>query len=128
MQQPSTPQITNPVQEETPESNLENMILGTWEWYKTNCCYRMPKTTYADTSEEKTRLRFRENNILEYYLDDQLTKTANYKVGYGLMDDKRPTLRIDHRAALLYIRQDTLIIDYGYMDLQTEFYFKVGSK
>jgi len=130
IQEPPKPEIETAPIEETPieEGTIEDRILGTWEWFKTNCCYRAPKTTFADTSESKTIIRFKENNVLEYYRDDALTKTIEYKVGYGLMDDKRPTLTIDKRVALMYIRQDTLIIDYGYIDLQTEFYFKVKPK
>ena len=124
--EPTSPKVEPQIQEDTPqqEGNMEEQILGDWEWFKTNCCYRTPKTTYADTTESKTILNFTENNQLEYYQGEKLTKTTGYKIVYGLMDDKRPTLKIDHRTALLYIRNDTLIIDYGYMDLQTEFYLR----
>lgn len=107
----------------TQEENLETKILGSWEWLMTKCCYRTPRTYTSDTLAYKRILRFRKNGVLEYFNGDTLKKTASYEVGYGLMDDDRPVLNIDDtRPALLHIQNDTLIIDYGYIDLQTEFY------
>lgn len=103
----------------------DKAIIGAWKWYKTSCCFRQPRIAYADSLPYLKRLKFGTDGVLQMFHDDTLKAASVYEVKYGLRnDDARPVLKIDHRTALLAIRGDTLIIDYGYMDLQTEFYLR----
>lgn len=112
--------------EQSQKQNLQNEILGSWEWMKTVCCFRTPKTVTPDSLGYKKVLKFREDQTVDYFQDGKQTRTDSFKVSYGLMDDDRPVLKIGNgKTALLYIRNDTMIVDYGYMDLQTEYYKRV---
>lgn len=104
---------------------LNEQILGTWTWWKTDCCSRLPGTTYAkDVQYERTKV-FSKGGTVETFHNDTLMQKGSYEVYYGLMkDDDRPVLKIDNRPALLYINGDTLVIDFGYMDLQTDYYLR----
>ena len=104
---------------------LEQQIIGQWQWWKTNCCYRTPEITFADTTKPPLILKFEATGNLEYWSGDSLTNASFYEIKYGLMNDKRPVLKIgDRQPGLLLVKGDTLIIDYGYMDLQTEYYLR----
>ncbi|HXH18690.1 MAG TPA: hypothetical protein VNJ07_06365 [Chitinophagales bacterium] len=106
------------------EQQLATRILGTWKWHKTRCCFRTPKTTYADSLSYSRIIKFSDGTLQTFH-GDTLKETSNYTVKYGLTEhDDRPVLQINGRPAFLYFIHDTLVIDYGYMDLQTEYYLR----
>ncbi len=113
---------TNEIQ---PDAPLETLILGNWEWWKTICCGRTPFTETSESLKAPKILEFQTGGALLYYSGTELTSTQNYKISYGLVNDDRPVINIGAtRPGMLYIKGDTLMIDYGYVDLQTEYYLR----
>ena len=114
------------VRAEIPDAaEIQKRLLGTWEWHKTLCCFRLPNTI-QDTSALIQTIRFTKQGLFERYLGDEITGQEEYLIKIGLMNDNRPTIRIaEGPPAIVHFKQDTLILDYGYMDLQTEYYVKM---
>ncbi len=84
----------------------------------------MPKITYGDSLPQPKILTF-EKDLVKYYSGETLTDTVSYKIDYNVMRDNRPIILIrDKHPGYIYFKSDTLVIDYGYMDLQTEYYLK----
>ena len=107
----------------------EKAILGIWKWWKTSCCFRQPRITYGDSLPYPKLLNFKLDGTLETFHGDTLKTKSSYEVNNGFQPgDNRPVLNLNHRTAFLFIKGDTLIIDYGYMDLQTEYYLKFYPK
>ena len=106
---------------------LETLILGNWQWSKTICCGRTPHTETAESLPAPKILKFQPGGIMQYFSGDSKTSDQTYKIAYELLkDDGRQTITIGARQpALLYISGDTLLIDYGYIDLQSEYYVRV---
>jgi len=70
-------------------------------------------------------LKFQPGGLLQYFSGDKLTATQTYKITYGLADNKTPLIIIGAtRPGILLIDGNTLMIDYGCMDLQKEFYVR----
>ena len=105
-----------------PDKTLQEMIMGAWQWDKTICCGRKQKET-RDTSAQKLTL-FIDDHTIQYYRGKQLTGTKVYRL--SRLED-HPTIRLEDNpnAAFLTVGNDTLIIDFEYMDLQTEYYIRV---
>lgn len=104
--------------------NFSVQLLGTWNWYRTDCCARMPNTTYAKDVEDSKKLVFSENKRMMYYKNNTVTENLEYEVGNAFNDD-RITLRTgEFKTAIAHIKGDTLVLDYGYMDLAIDYYLK----
>lgn len=117
----------NPGEEALQPGILEEAILGDWEWEKTICCGRTPVRETPETTQTTKALRFQKGGLLQYLSGSEIISTQTYKISYGLRDSDDHCAVITIGAAqpgLLYIKEDTLIIDYGYFDLQQEFYIK----
>ena len=121
-----TPTGSITIEKANEQLNIGEKIIGSWTWQKTICCSRLPKTITSDTLDFPNILKFSPNGHLEYFNGNSLDKMATYEISIGLMDDQRPIIKInDGIPGFIYIKGDTLlIIDYGYIDLQTEFYIK----
>lgn len=111
---------------EIPQDNLEDLIFGDWEWEKTICCGRTPHTETPETLSSTKTMRFQKGGMVIFLSGNEITSNQTYQISYGLMnDDKRPVITIGaSRPGLLFIKDDTLIIDYGYVDLQQEYYVR----
>src|SRR5688572_8887143 len=105
---------------------LETLIIGEWEWVKTICCGRTPHTETAESLPAPRVLKFQKGGALEYFSGTEKKSDQTYKISYGLMsDDKRPVVTMGAKQpALLQLEGDSMIIDYGYIDLQTEYYVR----
>ncbi len=112
--------------DEIPQSNLEEFILGDWGWEKTICCGRTPHTETPETLNSAKTMRFQKGGMVVFLSGNEILSTQTYHISYGLSDgDKRPVIIIGaSRPGLLFIKDDTLIIDYGYVDLQQEYYVR----
>lgn len=110
-----------------PNAPLENQIIGTWQWEKTICCGRTPHTETAESLPAPKILKFQTTGTLQYFSGDSKISDQTYKIAYELLKgDGRPTITIGARQpALLFIEGDNMTIDYGYIDLQQEFYTRV---
>lgn len=129
--EPAVIETWQPVQPDTvkvvPDAPLETLIVGNWQWAKTICCGRTPQTETAESLPAPKILKFQPGGMLQYFSGDSKISDQTYKIVYELLkDDGRPTITIGARQpALLFIEGDTLLIDYGYIDLQQEYYIRV---
>ena len=119
-------QRQEPTKEVNQDDPIEKLILGEWEWQKTICCGRTPHTKTADSLKAPKILKFQKEGSLLYLSGNELTATDTYTISYGLQNNEQPLLSIGkgHRFGIIRIKDDQLIIDYGYMDLQTEYYVR----
>lgn len=110
----------------SPDAPMETQILGTWQWTKTICCGRTPHTETAESLKAPKILKFMADGTLQYFSGADKTADQTYKITYGLgHDDQRPLITIGAKQpALLSITGDSMVIDYGYFDLQTEFFVR----
>ncbi|GIV33205.1 MAG: hypothetical protein KatS3mg031_0740 [Chitinophagales bacterium] len=124
-EKPVDMQSTHPAPSDSvEEGGIEKKIQGAWRWYKTSCCFRMPRITYGDSLPQPKVLDFNEGTV-KYFSGDKLTDSLSYRIDYNLMRENRPVIVIgDKPPAFVYFKDDTLVIDYGYMDLQTEYYLR----
>ena len=103
----------------------EKKILGKWDWYKTICCGRLHQTTFAGKENGTKTLQFMENNEVIISENTKPVKKETYQITYKEIYEGRPHLKIgEGKIALIEFSADTLVIDYGYMDLQTEYYVR----
>ncbi len=101
------------------------IIPGTYEWVKTICCGRMRNVKIPDESEKKTRVFKSSGELVETAGPENRATNKNWKIVDNEMLDDHTVLQIDDgRNAIIRYKGDTLIIDYGYMDLQTEFWLR----
>ena len=111
----------------TAQDNIATKILGKWKWEKTHCCGRNAQT-YTDTLNENKILHFKSGGKVEFYENGKLQKVENYSVEENHDHLKRPAITIGEETlgpAILEIEGDKMMINYGYMDLQIEYYKRV---
>ena len=106
----------------TPPST-KSLLFGKWRWDKSICCGRMAKVI-VDTSKEKLTLDFKDGQIINYYRARRLVDTKSYRLG-TMADHPSIHLEGNPHAAFLSIQADTLIINYAYIDQQTDYYIRV---
>jgi hypothetical protein len=112
-QEPAKQQSQNP---------LESKITGTWQWSYTSCCNRRPVIT-KDSSARKTLLKF-SNGAVQYYHDKELQSKDTYKISENNKGVPQIKFAEKNYPAYLSFKGDTMVISYGYMDLQTEYYIR----
>lgn len=107
-----------------PQQDLPD-IYGKWRWVKTDCCGRMHQVI-TDTSDIPSYLVLEKDGKLKRLHGDKTQKVATYTYQQDL-NLGYPTLSISEvsQPALIHFVGDTLLVDYGYIDLQTEYYIKV---
>ena len=109
-----------------PSDEVNAQLDGKWKWCRTDCCGRLKRIQWADTSKTQVVLEFETKyREVKRFENDRQVKTDNYAIEYGLLGGDRPTIRIGNgRSALLQFKEDTLLLNYQYMDLQIEYYVK----
>ncbi len=111
--------------EEKTTAATDKDILGEWVWLKTSCCFRMPEISTPKTKGYTRKLDFDKNGTVKQYKDKKLEWEKPYTVGKEMYRTDQPTIRIgENRLTLYYIKGDTLVLDQGYMDLQTEYWVR----
>ena len=107
-------------------AEVEALLIGAWQWEKTICCGRLSKVISADSSDYELFLKFNVDSTVEFYHDEDLEKKVGYSVTSGNLIKGIPELTIEgERTAILRVTEDQLILDYSYIDLQTEYYYRV---
>ena len=125
-QEEQKPEETDSLSEDLKsDSPVENLILGEWYWQKTVCCGRTPSTETPETLKMAKGMNFQSGGMVQFSWGEQ-NSTQTFKISYGFTpNDDRPFIVIGGgQPGLLVIKGDLLIIDYGYMDLQREFYVR----
>lgn len=108
-------------------AETQALIIGIWQWEKTICCGRLSQVISADSSEYKLFLKFDVDSTVSFYHDDDLEKKVGYTITSGNLVKGIPELTIEgERTAILRVTNNQLILDYSYIDLQTEYYYKVN--
>lgn len=103
-------------------------LIGSWEWIKTDCCGRTSKTTYASPDAEKRIITFYEDGTALFYAADPEGKMEQQKYSKGMMGEQE-TIKIGNlQPAIMGIENDTLVLNWGYFDLQIEYYKKLAAK
>lgn len=99
-------------------------ISGTWMWAKTVCCARRPNTTF-DTTGTPTFIEFKDNGQFLKTRNNEQLSSGDYVLRYDL-NMKMPMLELSNKnqQAIVHFKEDTLVLDYAYMDLQSEFYVR----
>lgn len=118
------------------QEKLNNLVLeqtkrelfGTWQWHRTDCCARLPNTTYAKDTDKPKSLYFSKNNTLTYFENGKETSTVPFEVGRAFNDDRVTLKSGEFKTAIMHLKGDTLVLDYGYMDLAVDYYIKESSK
>lgn len=108
----------------TPES-ITAALPGEWTWIKTNCCGRTATWKTPETEGYSASLLFTKEKA-EHLRNGKSQSNAPYSITYFEegAKDKIAYTESEGRKAMITLRNDTLILDYGYMDLQTEFYVR----
>ncbi|MCS6823411.1 MAG: hypothetical protein NZ529_03885 [Cytophagaceae bacterium] len=97
-------------------------LLGEWIWYKTSCCGRNKNIMTPQTEGYTRSVWFKENNIAEFYKNSQLEKKLNYTISEK---NERNYIKLDKNApALLILHGDSLVLNYGYMDMENEYFVR----
>lgn len=103
---------------------LRKSLIGKWELVKTDCCGRTSKTIPAKPGEKEMHFKRDGSLIIKH-------EGKTYNSYFNLLRNKE----FDERIVLLQIGRettpamfnfdnDTLVISWGFMDLQTEYYVK----
>lgn len=98
-------------------------VIGKWEWIKTRCCGRRPEWSNPETTNTTASIEFKADSTLTYSYSDRPSETYSFSISKDSVGNRAWLMANDERA-LISLRNDTLIIDYGYMDLATDFYIR----
>ncbi|MBX7224847.1 MAG: hypothetical protein K1X55_02330 [Chitinophagales bacterium] len=99
--------------------------VGTWNWYRTDCCGRMKGTQLAKDVEDTKTYKIYNDGTYDLIVNGKTTTTGKYALGTGTPYKGRESIQFDNQqGALMTISNDTMILSWEYMDLQVEFYTK----
>lgn len=103
------------------------LVIGKWKWDKTICCSRRPEVEKPDPNDTPEYVVFRQDSSVAFYTGDSLKKKKHFRVKKGALVSNLPELKIEgQRTAILKVTKHQLVLDYSYIDLQTEYYRKVN--
>ena len=107
----------------------KNTVIGKWTWVKTRCCYIYPKTKTPDSCQCSKSLELYKNGKYTIIKDGDTAESGVYtlKKGLDIMNpaDQTPLINIGSSAPAIYrFDHDTLVLNRGYMDLETEYYVR----
>lgn len=113
-------------QQETKQADY----IGKWQWLATDCCFRESKRTTPKSCSCTKSIEFTATGEFVMGQDGAETERGKYSLRNGLNEgDKGGNQRYlyigDKAPALLLFRGDTMVINRGYMDLETEYYIPV---
>lgn len=116
----TTESLTN-----NPNTTQTNFI-GNWQWVKTSCCGRTPVITTPQTENTTITLNLKKDNTFERTVNGNTARGGTYEIKKAMEGENSNTIKLSTipRDGYISIINDTLIINYGYIDLQTEFYIK----
>ena len=107
-------------------TKASQLIVGKWKWEKTICCSRMPEVITPDKDEKIQYLEFTPDSTVIFYKGNEVQKRKTYRVNEGPLVPNMPEINIEgQRTGILRITDDQLVLDYSYIDLQTEYYDRV---
>lgn len=104
-------------------------IVGEWEWVKTVCCGRMRGETYPKQGKPVKTISFTAEGRAVYYTSGEKDEVSEVPYTFGSLGEQ-VTIKIGELTPALIVIADvkgveTLVLDWGYIDLQTEYYKRV---
>lgn len=125
-----TNQQSKTINETMTENNTNTQktsLTGGWHWVKTSCCGRMPVITTPQTENKTIVLNLNKDNSFEKIVNGKNVENGTYEIKNGMNGEDFKTIKLSTvpRDGYISIINDTLIINYGYIDLQTEYYKRV---
>lgn len=118
----------------SPKQTDHDLLQGHWAIQVDICCGRNKRTREGDQLDFSKELIFQDTSVYIHYQKhgEQLQKELH---GYKTKTEERVSgtvkyinLGFPDRYGMYKVTKDTLIIDYGYMDLQKEIYLRKGKK
>ncbi len=107
-------------------SKARSILIGKWEWEKTICCGRKTEVIKPEDNDKTQHLEFKKDSTVLFYKGGNVEKRKTYEVKGGTLVNNIPEINIeDQQPGILRITEDQLVLDYSYIDLQTEYYRKV---
>ena len=101
-------------------------LIGEWVWVKTSCCGRMTKDTSPSEEDPQKIISFDEKGAASYYSKGSVEKMDNFTYSTGMMGTQTTVKIGDLQPAIYSITyDDKLVLNWGYMDLQIEYYERV---
>lgn len=115
-----------PKSEAIPFQKQHEQLSGKWIWVKTICCGRTARLSTPEILNQSSALDFNGKGQVKLLKNDTLEATLKYRFFEGFAQENQIMLAIgdNPRAAYFQVQNDTLILDYSYVDLQTEWYIK----
>ncbi len=107
---------------------LTEGLIGSWEWIRTDCCGRTSRTTYPSPEANKRIITFYEDGTVLFYTIDPDGDMIKQKFTEGMMGNQTTVKIGPLQPAITEITDDTLMLNWGYFDLQIEYYKKVTTK
>jgi hypothetical protein len=121
-------EVTMNADENEKLEKLTEGLIGSWEWIRTDCCGRTSKTTYASPEAEKRIIAFYEDGTALFYTIDPDGAMTKQKYTKGMMGNQATVKIGPLQPAIMEISDDTLMLNWGYFDLQIEYYKRVITK
>ena len=119
-------EVTAAAQTDSIQNNVATTHVGDWSLITYVCCGRTTKTQHFDAKDEKKFLHLGADG--SYYIANKMEATGKQAGNYTVSDKNEfgPSINLGtNYAAMLSMKgNDTLILSWGYMDLQTEIYLR----
>lgn len=98
---------------------------GSWQWIKTECCGRMMSEIFPKEDEDARIISFDLKGNARYFTDETKEKVSEVPYELDKLGPTQPTIRMGElQPAIFTVKNDTLILSWGYMDLQIEYYVR----
>lgn len=109
-------------------NTIQQNLTGTWTMYKEICCGRLNKERTGNDMQMPKKLEFlKDNEVIVLDLKTNKSKRLAYELTTKENENKVSVSYItftNKPKGIFKLENNELIIDYGYMDLQKEFYRK----
>lgn len=113
-------------QQDRSNKQMLSALYGEWQWIRTACCGRVQQDSYPAASDPPRIISFFEEGSARYFSGREKTSTSLLPFRVGSLGPIQPTITIgEMRPAIFRVHNDTLTLDWGYIDLHTEYYTRV---
>jgi hypothetical protein len=104
---------------------VKQRLSGDWIWLKTECCGRIKNVSTPESTKNKIEKKFSTDGTVTTINNGKTESALGYQILFSYLNDNNYMISVDDgRPGLLHFFGDTLVIDYGYVDLQTEWYLR----
>ncbi|MCP4121123.1 MAG: hypothetical protein GY751_05170 [Bacteroidetes bacterium] len=104
----------------------ESHLVGQWVWVQTSCCGRTSRDIFPEEGSEKRIITFMEDGKVLYFTRGEGNKLEEHPFVIGKLGTQATVKIGELQPALFYVNENELSLSWGYMDLQIEYYQRVG--